>query len=162
MTTDADEKRRPTGSLSLEAMRAAAYKGDGGRTLRDPFHMQFVGLPSSSSSSSSSGHGVTKDKVLNVVNAPGYFFQGSVPSLADFGADRTYLTINAAELCSTLLVDDRRGRPEANHLMLLMVRRRYATIPSHHNSYTTMCSHAYCNLHQSTDSSPYPILDLII
>ena len=79
---------------------------------------------------------------MNAVDAPGYLSQGSVPSVADFGADRTYLTINAAELCSTLLIDDRRGRSEANHLVLLMVRGGNAvSTPYHH---TVMCEPFDC------------------
>ena len=149
MTADADDKHLPAPhKLSLlQAQKAAAYKGDGGWGLTID-SLQFVG-----SSSSSSGHGSAKEKALEAVNAPGYFSQGSVPSLADFGADRTYLTINAAELCSTLLVDDRRGRPEANHLVLLMVHGGYATNTPYHYTVRTLHSVIYIN---------HPTLSLVL
>lgn len=39
---------------------------------------------------------------------PSFFVQGVVPSIAVYGPEQMYLTINSAELCSALLFDDRR------------------------------------------------------
>ena len=55
----------------------------------------------------------------SAVAAPGFVLAGEVPPVEEFGADEACLMANVTELAASLLVDDRKGRPEANHFVFL-------------------------------------------